>query len=639
MFVKKHAWLILCLITVVAGLALSLTNMVTEGPIQEQKLKAGNAARIAVFADADGFAELTLEEGSKVDSAYAATKGGETVGYVVQATANGYGGPIEVVLGVNTAGAVTGISVGGSAFAETAGLGTRVKEPEFTAQFAGLTAVPQLGTNVDGISGATISSSAATGAAARAYQYWQVLAGVAAPVQEEAPLTAETIKTVTAKGYGGEFDVSVGILPDGTIEGVRIGQEMFNETEGLGTRVLEQAFRDQFIGKSGPVSFGEGIDAIAGATITSNAVLNAVNEALGTPAQAPAAAVTTLDAPDADGAVKIIKETVQGFASEIEVTVGLDASNTIVSLKIGGPKFNETEYYGAEVQTNQYRNQFIGKNGQLAYGTDVDAVSGATITSNAVLDAINKALAAAGDAAPAAGETPAQPAPAVTALNAPDADGAVKTIKETVQGFASEIEVTVGLDASNTIVSLKIGGPKFNETEYYGAEVQTNQFRNQFIGKSGQLTYGTDVDAVSGATITSNAVLGAINKALAAAAGDAAPAASEAPAAPAAAVQVLGAPDANGAVKIVTETAKGFAGSFEVTVGLDAQGKIVSLTIGGATFNETEGYGAKAKDAAFAAQFIGQSGQVAYGNGVDAISGATITSTAVLTAVNDALTR
>ena len=514
---KKHAWLILCLITVVAGLALSLTNMVTEGPIQEQKLKAGNAARIAVFADADGFAELTLEEGSKVDSAYAATKGGETVGYVVQATANGYGGPIEVVLGVNTAGAVTGISVGGSAFAETAGLGTRVKEPEFTAQFAGLTAVPQLGTNVDGISGATISSSAATGAAARAYQYWQVLAGVAAPVQEEAPLTAETIKTVTAKGYGGEFDVSVGILLDGTIEGVRIGQEMFNETEGLGTRVLEQAFRDQFIGKSGPVSFGEGIDAIAGATITSTAVLNAVNEALGTPAQAPAAAVTTLDAPDADGAVKIIKETVQGFASEIEVTVGLDASNTIVSLKIGGPKFNETEYYGAEVQTNQYRNQFIGKSGQLAYGTDVDAVSGATITSNAVL--------------------------------------------------------------------------------------------------------------------------GAINKALAAAAGDAAPAASEAPAAPAAAVQVLGAPDANGAVKIVTETAKGFAGSFEVTVGLDAQGKIVSLTIGGATFNETEGYGAKAKDAAFAAQFIGQSGQVAYGNGVDAISGATITSTAVLTAVNDALTR
>ena len=99
-------------------------------------------------------------------------------------------------------------------------------------------------------------------------------------------------------------------------------------------------------------------------------------------------------------------------------------------------------------------------------------------------------------------------------LAAPDANGAVKIVTETVQGYKSEIVVTVGLAADGTIVSLSIGGPHFDETEYFGAEVQTNVFRNQFIGKSGQLTYGTDVDAIAGATITSDAVLGAINDAL-----------------------------------------------------------------------------------------------------------------------------
>ena len=510
---KKHAWLILCLITVAAGLALSLTNMVTAGSIAEQKLKAENAARVAVFADADGFTQMDVIQGGKVDSVYAATQNGETIGYVMQATVNGYGGPIEVVLGVDNAGVITGISIGGSDFAETAGLGTRVREPGFTEQFIGLAADPKLGDTIDGISGATISSSAAVSAASRGYQYWQELAGVAVPVEQEAPLAAENIQTVTAKGYAGEFDVSVGILADGTIEGIRIGETSFQETEGLGTRVLEKSFRDQFIGKQGPLAYGEGIDAVSGATITSNAVLDAVNEALGVTSEAPTANVQLLDTPDADGAVKIVKETVRGFAGEIVVTVGLDATNTIVSLSIGGPNFKETEYYGAEVQTNAYRNQFIGKSGQLAYGEDVDAITGATITSDAVLGAINAALAAT-DGGAVAAEPEAETAN-VQLLDTPDADGAVKIVTETVRGFAGEIVVTVGLDAANTIVSLSIGGPNFKETEYYGAEVQTNAYRNQFIGKSGQLAYGEDVDAITGATITSDAVLGAINAALA----------------------------------------------------------------------------------------------------------------------------
>ena len=62
---------------------------------------------------------------------------------------------------------VAGVNVGGTDFAETAGLGARVKEAWFGEQFAGLTAPVALtkdGGEVDAVSSATISSNAVTSA-------------------------------------------------------------------------------------------------------------------------------------------------------------------------------------------------------------------------------------------------------------------------------------------------------------------------------------------------------------------------------------------------------------------------------------------------------------------------------------------
>lgn len=519
---KKHAWLILCLITFVAAFLLSLTNMVTEGPIAQQKLQQANAARAAVFAEATGFDEMTPDEGSKLDSLYAATKDGQTIGYVLQTTVNGYGGPIEIVMGVGNDGAIRGISVGGSSFAETAGLGTRTRDPEFTDQFIGLAAVPKLKDNIDGISGATISSTAVTSGAARLYAYWQTLAGVAAPKTEEAPLTAENQKTVMANGYGGEFDVTVGINPDGTIEGVRIGQQTFNETDGLGALALEQTFRDQFIGKTGPVSYGDGIDAISGATITSNAVLQAINEALGVAqAQAPAGQMTALDTPDANGAVKVYTEGVAVLDYTLKVTVGLDAQGQVVSVGVSGPTTGENEYFVSQVKANAFRKQFIGKSGTLVFGEGIDAVSGATKSSTAVLEAVNNALqyqgaSTAGAVADAAQATaaPAEEGPQVELLDTPNADGAVKVVTEILPVLDYKLKVVVGLDAEGKIASLTVGSATAGTSDYYVSQVKANAFRNQFIGKSGTLAFGEGIDAVSGATLCSDAVLQAVNDAL-----------------------------------------------------------------------------------------------------------------------------
>lgn len=95
------------------------------------------------------------------------------------------------------------------------------------------------------------------------------------------------IITSTVKGYGGNFDVITGITLDGKISGVKLGT--LNETPGLGAKATEPFFIDQFndlsidtdvfVSKS-PTGTQNEIIAISGATITSDAVVKGVNNAI-----------------------------------------------------------------------------------------------------------------------------------------------------------------------------------------------------------------------------------------------------------------------------------------------------------------------------------------------------------------------
>lgn len=96
--------------------------------------------------------------------------------------------------------------------------------------------------------------------------------------------------TVTSKGYGGDVAVMVGIssVDGGMVTGVEILSH--SETPGLGANAVSEDFRNQFtdnpslhgfsVVKDGTGGSEGKIDAITGATITSNAVTGAVNEAL-----------------------------------------------------------------------------------------------------------------------------------------------------------------------------------------------------------------------------------------------------------------------------------------------------------------------------------------------------------------------
>ena len=94
------------------------------------------------------------------------------------------------------------------------------------------------------------------------------------------------INSLSKNSYGGAVKLSIGFDMDGTITGVGIRE--ISDTPGLGLKAKEPAYRDQFLGKnadvltvtkSGAAADNE-INAISGATITSDATTNAVNAAL-----------------------------------------------------------------------------------------------------------------------------------------------------------------------------------------------------------------------------------------------------------------------------------------------------------------------------------------------------------------------
>lgn len=149
---------ILFIITAVSALLLAYANDIT-APIIEQnaKIKTENSMKLLI-PEADEF-----EEKGKV---YLAKSDSELIGVCVISEALGYGGTVQVMVGVNKDGKVAGIDI--LSHSETPGLGANADKPEFTGQFTGKTGnitVSKTGgeeNEIQAISGATITSNAVT---------------------------------------------------------------------------------------------------------------------------------------------------------------------------------------------------------------------------------------------------------------------------------------------------------------------------------------------------------------------------------------------------------------------------------------------------------------------------------------------
>ncbi|MDO9580910.1 MAG: RnfABCDGE type electron transport complex subunit G [Bacteroidales bacterium] len=106
------------------------------------------------------------------------------------------------------------------------------------------------------------------------------------PAKKDDVIIGYAINTYTKNGFSGNINLMAGFKPDGTIINISVLQQ--KETPGLGTKMTEPAFKDQFNEKN-PSEFilkvkkdGGPVDAITAATISSRAFCDAVQRAYNT---------------------------------------------------------------------------------------------------------------------------------------------------------------------------------------------------------------------------------------------------------------------------------------------------------------------------------------------------------------------
>ena len=117
---------------------------------------------------------------------YKAVKGGETVGYAVESTVVGFGGPLSLMVGVTPDGVVFNTSV--LSHSETPGLGAKCNtDAKFMAQWEGfnprekILSVKKDGGDVDAITASTITSRAYTLAVENALKVFALLGDPSSP--------------------------------------------------------------------------------------------------------------------------------------------------------------------------------------------------------------------------------------------------------------------------------------------------------------------------------------------------------------------------------------------------------------------------------------------------------------------------
>jgi len=106
------------------------------------------------------------------------------------------------------------------------------------------------------------------------------------PARKDGNIVGYAVNTYTNNGFSGYINLMAGFTPDGAIINISVLQQ--KETPGLGTKMAEPAFKDQFIDKN-PAEFplkvkkdGGLVDAITAATISSRAFCDAIQRAYNT---------------------------------------------------------------------------------------------------------------------------------------------------------------------------------------------------------------------------------------------------------------------------------------------------------------------------------------------------------------------
>ncbi len=146
--------LYITLVVLITVTLLNFTESITRAQIEARQHERIQALLFELFPEMSDF--------KFEDDLYTIFDNSTEIGYAFLATGVGYAGDIDVLVGLEDATTLKGITV--VSHQETPGLGDKIAESDFTNQFRGLdidgVALRKDGGQVDGVTGATISSQA-----------------------------------------------------------------------------------------------------------------------------------------------------------------------------------------------------------------------------------------------------------------------------------------------------------------------------------------------------------------------------------------------------------------------------------------------------------------------------------------------
>ncbi|MFM1524343.1 MULTISPECIES: FMN-binding protein [Helcococcus] len=465
-----------------------------------------------VFADGKEFNEIEVKDKAEtINKVLEVTDGSSPIGYVFDAVSKeGFGGDIHFLVGISNDGVIKGLKV--LEQSETDGYGASVETEEFTNGVKDVnvsTGKISAGEGdkengqITAISGATITTNAMINELKQIVNQLSTLSDKVKPIAEETsyyetkykdllpndlsdytfeefkengkendPIYNEFVKRIVkvtfcdkfdsyilqlaAKGYGGKIDLMLRLNGEYRVFDMLVASH--SETEGLGAYIEDQQYTSIFKGlnldknilanaiklRKNPKGEKD-ILLISGATVTSNAMQDSLNAAIdglvkfdkvksdnskfeklelnkkteeskpkydhkekfktideskpldkGTNEQVVAISLAYKDGKEVG---KILDVNTDGFAGKIEFGLLVDLEGKIQDFVVYS--HSETEGYGAEIESEAFKKNIIGKNLQeidtFATGKNIDGISGATFTTEGMLKGMNSAIKAFND--------------------------------------------------------------------------------------------------------------------------------------------------------------------------------------------------------------------------------------------------
>lgn len=258
--------LILMVICAVSAGVLAYTNQVTSEIIEARIRKEKIALMQELFPALDRYEDKEAN-GRTATVVYDAA--GKLIGILAEGKTTGYGGDIRFNLAVDGEGKIVKLAI--VSHAETAGLGSKIEEESYRAQFAGKTIGDSF--DVDNISGATITSVAMENGVKRELEEILLLfgEGLAEP-EPEIDISKLPDGTYTGEGRGVgtvkvEVTVAGGKITAIKAQGNEETPEYFSKArQEVPARIIEEQSVQ--------------VDAASGATLSSQGIMEAVRNAL-----------------------------------------------------------------------------------------------------------------------------------------------------------------------------------------------------------------------------------------------------------------------------------------------------------------------------------------------------------------------